>query len=159
MINESVQQADKIKVKANELGIAEDIIRCALDILYKNKNLVNAIDNRVEMDEYIYRSIIKIYTDRRKSQAEADILSEDTAKRSKAEKDLHLLSRDELTTDPNYRAVLPIIIKVVTNEPILRLHADEASELILKLADFKRKHRATSLTEVIVTKCSAELDD
>jgi hypothetical protein len=46
---------------------------------------------------------------------------------------------------------------VMNHEPILRLHAEEASAVVLELADFKRRHRATSLTEVIVKRCSAEI--
>jgi hypothetical protein len=157
MIKESVLQ-DQAKAKALELGISEKVISCALDILYKNKNLVNAIDNSVEMDEYIYRAIIKQSTDNRKKQAVIDINSQDEKLIHQAERDLSILSREELTTDPYYRAVLPIIVKVVSNEPILRLHADEAVAIILELADFKRRYRATSITEVIVTKCSAEIE-
>ena len=158
MIKESVQLQDKIKARSRELGVSEKVIACAFDILYRNRNLVNAIDNSVEMDEYIYRAIIKQSTDERKRRAEDDVNSPDADTRVHAEKDLSILSREELTTDPYYRAVLPIIVKVITNEPILRLHADEAVAIVLELADFKRRHRATSITEVIVTKCSADID-
>ncbi|MFL5789207.1 MAG: hypothetical protein ACJ748_14200 [Flavisolibacter sp.] len=157
MVKESVLQ-DQARAKAKELGISEKVISCALDILYRNKNLVNAIDNSAEMDEYIYRAIIKQSTDNRKRQAEIDLGDPDPSLVQQAEKDLSILSREELTTDPYYRAVLPIIVKVVANEPILRLHADEAVAIVLELADFKRRFRATSITEVIVTKCSAELE-
>jgi hypothetical protein len=157
MIKESVLQ-NQVKAKAKELGVSERVISCALEILYRNKNLVNAIDNSTEMDDYIYRSIIKQSTDIRKKHAEEDLESNDEVARLHAEKDLSILSREELTTDPYYRAVLPIIVKVLVNEPILRLHADEAVAIVLELADFKRRHRATSITEIIVTRCSAEMD-
>ena len=157
MISESVLH-NQVKAKAKELGVSERVISCAFNILFQNKNLVNAIDNSTEMDDYIYRAIIKESTDIRKKQAEDDIYSDDDRLRQLAERDLSILSREELTTDPYYRAVLPIIVKVLVNEPILRLHADEAVAIVLELADFKRRHRATSITEIIVTKCSAEMD-
>ena len=50
------------------------------------------------------------------------------------------------------------MVKTLHHEPILRLHAEEASTIVLELADFKRRHRATSLTEVIVKRCSAEIE-
>jgi hypothetical protein len=157
MISESVLHT-QVKAKAKELGVSERVISCAFNILFRNKNLVNAIDNSTEMDDYIYRAIIKESTDIRKKQAEEDLYSDDDKLRLQAERDLSILSREELTTDPYYRAVLPIIVKVLVNEPILRLHADESVAIVLELADFKRRHRATSITEVIVTKCSAEID-
>ena len=157
MISESVLHS-QVKAKAKELGVSERVISCAFNILFKNKNLVNAIDNSTEMDDYIYRAIIKESTDIRKKHAEEDLYGEDDRLRQLAERDLSILSREELTTDPYYRAVLPIIVKVLVNEPILRLHADEAVAIVLELADFKRRHRATSITEIIVTKCSAEMD-
>ena len=145
--------------KARDLGISEEIISCALNLIYQNRNLVNAIDNRVEMDDYIYRAVLKQAVERRKQKAEADVNHPDAQVRANAEKDLSLIRREELVTDPFYRAVLPLITKVVVNEPVLRLHAEEASAMVLGLADFKRKHRATSLTEVIVKRCAAEMED
>ena len=154
-----MQWQNQVKVKAEALGISEEIIACALHIIHSNKNLVNAIDHRTEMDDYIYQAIIKSYTTKRRQKAEIDIESDDPEVRLHAEKDLAVLSREELTADPFYRAVLPIVAKVVAHEPILRLHADEAAAIVLELADFKRRYRATSLTEVIVTRCSAEIDN
>ena len=143
--------------KARELGISEDIITCALHMIYQNRHLVNAIDNCVEMDDYIYQAVLKQAVARRKQKAETNLLHTDAEVRAGAEKDLWLLSREELVTNPFYRAVLPLIVKVVLNEPILRLHAEEASAMVLELADAKRRHRTTSLTEIIVRRYAAEL--
>jgi hypothetical protein len=148
----------QVKAKAAELGMPEDAMFCALDILSQNRLMVNALDNTNEMDEYIYHAIIKAATDMRRQQAEKNFDSSDEGLRLQAEKDLTTLSREELITDPHYRAVLPILAKIVVNGPMLRLHAEEASRVVFTLADFKRKHRTTSLTQVIVTKCSAELE-
>jgi len=158
MTTTSLEQT-QAKEKALQLGISEEILSCALPIIYQNRNLVNAIDNKVEMDDYIYRAILKQAFEKSKANAETDLDAKDIAIRTKAEKDLSVLSREELTTDPFYRAVLPLLVKVLTPEPILRLHADVASSLILSLADFKRKHRATSITEVIVKYHAAEMSD
>ena len=158
MIKDHVQLHNRVRAKAQQLGLSEEFMAFALEILYQNKDLVNAIDNQTEMDEYIYRSIIKTFTDRRRKQAEKDLNNIDDAIRIQAEKDLSYLSREEIMADPYYRAVLPVIVKVVANEPILRLHVEEAAVIVLELADFKRRHRATSVTEVLVTKCTAELD-
>lgn len=157
MINLSFQQESRIRGKALELGIAENIMACALDIIGQNRNLVNAIDNSVEMDDYIYRNILKHAFEKRKQRAEADLYSNDLAVQSAAERDLTILSREELATDPFYRAVLPLIVKVLVTEPILRLHAEEASAIVLELADLKRRLRATSLTEIIVKRCGEEI--
>ncbi|GAC1419272.1 MAG: hypothetical protein NVS1B13_15970 [Flavisolibacter sp.] len=157
MLKQSVQL--QINSKAKELGISEEFIFCALNILYRNKNLVNAIDNQTEMDDYIYRAIIKQSIEKRQSIAEADLNHPDKDIQAQAEKDLSVLSREELVTDPYFRAVLPLLVKVVGNEPILRLHANEATVIVLELADFKRRHRATSITEVIVKKCSLEIEE
>lgn len=146
-------------IKAQELGISEEILSCALHLIYQNRNLVNAIDNRVEMDDYIYRAILKQAVDKRKQKAEEDLYHQNESIQLKAEKDLSLLSREQLVTDPFYRAVLPLIAKVVINEPILRLHAEEASAMVLELADFKRRHRATSFTEIIVKRCVLQPED
>ena len=153
-----VQLSNRVKAKAQELGLSEEFMAYALDILCQNRDFVNAIDNRTEMDEYIYRSIIKTSTDRRRKRAETDINHIDDTIRQQAEMDLSFLSREEIMADPYYRAVLPMIVKVVANEPILRLHVEEAAVIVLELADFKRRHRATSVTEVLVTKCSGELE-
>jgi len=150
---------EQVKAKAAELGMPEDAMFCALDILSQNRLMVNALDNTNEMDEYIYHAIIKAATDSKRQQAEKDFESADEGVRLQAEKDLTTLSREELITDPHYRAVLPILAKIVVNGPMLRLHAEEASRIVFTLADFKRKHRTTSLTQVIVTKCSAELEN
>lgn len=147
-----------IQAKALELGISEDKMMIALNIISQNKNLVNAMDNSVEMDDYIYRAILKDAFQKRKQKAETELYSDDVLLQIDAQKDLTVLSREEIGSDPYYRAVLPLIAKVVVNESILRLHAEEASYIILQLADFKRKHRATSLTEIIVKRCAAEID-
>ncbi|HEX2532850.1 MAG TPA: hypothetical protein VHK69_03885 [Chitinophagaceae bacterium] len=149
---------DALTIRAAELGIGTEALECALYILSSNRELINALDNKAEMDEYIYRTIIKTAIDRRQRQAEKNLDGEDASLQLAAERDLSLLSREELMSDPYYRAILPIISKIVVQGPILRLHADEASEIILNLADFKRRHRVTTLTEVIVTRCRAELD-
>ncbi|HEU0111984.1 MAG TPA: hypothetical protein VFQ73_14005 [Flavisolibacter sp.] len=148
-----------IREKALQLSISEDILTCALDIIFLNRNLVNALDNKTEMDEYIYKAVLKHSFQKEKNEAEEALLGSSDALRSKAAKDLAVLSREELTTDPFYRAVLPLLVKSVTHEPILRLHADVASSIILNLADFKRRHRATSLTEVIVKHFAAEMQE
>ena len=146
-----------LQTRAAELGISKDIISCALNILGQNKNLVNAIDNGVEMDEYIYRAVLQQAFDKRKQKAKDDLFSEDEQRQAEGKKELSVLSREELVSDPFYRAVLPLMVKVLANEPIQRLHAEEASTIVMQLADLKRKHRSTSVTEVIVKKCSAEM--
>lgn len=158
MINLSIQQQSRLKGKALELGISENIITCALDIIGQSRNLVNALDNSVEMDEYIYRNILREAFEKRKQRAEADLDSGGWPVQSEAQKDLSILSREELATDPFYRAVLPLITKVLVHEPVLRLHAEEASAIVLELADLKRRFRATSLTEIIVKRCSEEIE-
>ncbi len=150
---------EQVKVKAAELGMPEDVMFCALDILSQNRDMVNALDNTTEMDEYIYHAIIKASINSKRQQAEKDFESADETLRLQAEKDLTTLSREELITDPHYRAVLPILAKIVVNGPMLKLHAEEASRIVFTLADFKRKHRTTSLTQIIVTKCAAELEN
>ncbi len=145
--------------RASELGIADFILDQALNIISKNKNLVNAMDNCVEMDDYIYRAVLKEAFQERKRVAEMNLQSEDVSLQTEAMNDLAVLSREELGSHPFYRAVLPLIVKVVDNSSILKLHAEEASEIILKLADFKRRYRATSVTEVIVKKCSTEIEN
>lgn len=131
-------------------GISEEIITCALNILHQNRNFINALDNQAEMDDYIYRAILRQAFEKAKDETEKLLYEENASVKAKAEKDLSVISREELVTDPFYRAVLPLLVKVLANEPILRLHADVASTIILNLADFKRTYRATSLTEVIV---------
>lgn len=145
------------KEKAVQLGISEEILTCALDILFQNRNLVNAIDNKVEMDDYIYRAILKQAFSQYKEQAQLALEDGDVSERLQAEKELSVISREELVTDPFYRAVLPLLIKVVSPDPILRMHAELTSSIVLDLADFKRKHRTTSVTEVFVRHCAAEL--
>jgi len=146
-----------VKEKSLQLGIPEEILTCAIDVIYQSRNLVNALDNTVELDDYIYQAILKQIFERARRQAEIALEGTDQVLSTKAEKDLCVLSREELTTDAFYRAVLPLLAKVVTQEPILRLHADVASALILQLADLKRKHRATSLTEIVVRHYAAEM--
>jgi L-rhamnose isomerase len=153
----NMQLLNQIKTKALEFGITEEVLTYALYILAQNKDLVNAMDNSTQMDEYIYRAVIKHAVEKRKKWAEANLFSKEQSDQLQAEKDLSILSREELMSDPYYRAILPIISKVIANEPILRLHADEAADVVLKLADFKRRYRATSITEIIITKCSEEL--
>ncbi|MFN2439606.1 MAG: hypothetical protein ABR503_10435 [Chitinophagaceae bacterium] len=150
---------EQVKAKAAELGMPEDAMFYALDILSQNRNMVNALDNTTEMDEYIYHAIIKAAIEGKRHQAEKDFESSDEILRQQAKKDLTTLSREELITDPHYRAVLPILARIVVNAPMLRLHAEEASRIVFTLADFKRKHRTTSLTQIIVTKCATELEN
>ena len=157
MSDPSVQLSQQVRDKALELGISPEIIASALYIICQNRNLVNAMDHCVEMDDYIYRAILKNAFEKRMARAEADIYADDSNIQRAAEKDLSILKREELTSDPFYRAVLPLIVKVRNNESILRLHAEEASSIVLELADFKRRHRATSLTEIVVKRCSAEI--
>jgi hypothetical protein len=148
----------QIQHKATELGISSEIISCALSILSQNRNLVNAIDNGVEMDDYIYRAILRQAFDKRMANAEKDFYSYDEEKQRSAERDLKILAREELTSDAFYRAVLPLMVKTLQHEPIRRLHAEEASTIVMQLADCKRKFRAISLTEVIVRKFSVEIE-
>ena len=158
MTIQSEQLHQRVRNKALELGISADIVASALHIICRNRNLVNAIDHAVEMDDYIYRSVLSKAFEKRKARAEADLYKDDSSIQAEAQKDLKLLSREELGSDAFYRAVLPLIVKTLHHEPILRLHAEEASSIVLELADFKRRHRATSLTEVIVKRCSAEIE-
>ena len=153
MTTEQTELQQQVSAKAIEMGISEEALSCALYILSQSKDLVNAIDNKREMDEYIYHAILKNATDKRRAKAEKAIESEDEGEREAAEKELATLSREELLTDPHYRAVLPIVARIITTGPILRLHVDESAELVFKLADFKRKYRALSITEVVVTQC------
>jgi Fic family protein len=145
------------KVKSAQLGITEEVLSCALDILFQNRNLVNAIDNKIEMDDYIYRAVLKQAFIQYKKQSQIALEEGNLSERLKAEKDLSVISREEIVTDPFYRAVLPLLIKVVSPEPILRMHAELTSTIVLDLADFKRKHRSTSVTEILVRHCAAEL--
>ena len=96
----------RVREKAIELGISADIVASALHIICQNRNLVNAIDHAVEMDDYIYRSILTRAFDRRKARAEADLDSDDPNLQSAAQKDLKLLSREApapmLFTAPYY---------------------------------------------------------
>lgn len=158
MTSQFVQLHQRVREKAQELGISPEIIASALHIICQNRNMINALDHSVEMDDYIYRSILRQAFEKRKAKAEADIYADDPDTQIAAEKDLKMLKREELTSDAFYRAVLPLMVKVLNNEPVLRLHAEEASAIVLELADFKRRHRATSLTEVIVKKCGAEIE-
>ena len=144
--------------KALELGISAEVISSALRIISQNRNLVNAIDNGVEMDDYIYRTILKQAFDRRMADAEKDFYTGDEAKQLSAQKDLQILAREELTSDAFYRAVLPLIAKTLHHEPIRRLHAEEASSIIMKLAECKRRFRALTFTELIVKKCSSGIE-
>jgi hypothetical protein len=154
MTNSSIHLGEK----SRHLGIPEDFIATALNIISQNKNLVNAMDHTGEMDDYIYRAILLQAFEKRKQRAESALNTDDVLSQSEAAKDLTMLRREELTSDAFYRAVLPLMVKVLRGEPILRLHAEEASKVVLQLADFKRKHRATSFTEVIVKKCVAEIE-
>src|SRR6478609_4838500 len=96
----SLSLQNSVQKKAHELGISEDIIACALDMLSKNRDLVNAIDHRVEMDDYIYQAIIRQSADKRKRKAEQDFEAADETIQLQAEKELSVLSREELTSDP-----------------------------------------------------------
>jgi hypothetical protein len=158
MTSHPVQQYHQFHNIATELGISSEIISCALNILSQNRNLVNAIDNGVEMDDYIYRAVLKQAFERRMMNAQTDIHANDEARQIAAEEDLKILKREELTSDAFYRAVLPLMVKTLHLEPIRRLHAEEASIIVMQLADCKRRFRATTFTEVIVKKCSVEIE-
>jgi len=147
----------RLSAKANELGLPENFMACALNIITQNRNLVNAMDRTGEMDDYIYRAILTEAFAQRKARAEANLYAEDPALQREAQKDLTLLRREELTSDVFYRAVLPLLVKVLRGAPILRLHAEEASRIVLQLADVKRKNRTVSLTELIVKKFPDEI--
>jgi hypothetical protein len=154
MTNSSIHLGEK----SRHLGIPEEFIATALNIISQNKNLVNAMDHTGEMDDYIYRAILKQAFEKRKQQAESALYTNDDSVQREAERELTMLRREELTSDAFYRAVLPLMVKVLHGEPILRLHAEEASRVVLQLADCKRKHRSTSITEVIVKKCVSEIE-
>jgi len=158
MTNHPVQQRSYINEKSAELGISSEIITCALSILSQSRNLVNAIDNGVEIDDYIYRAILKQAFDKRMAGAERDVYSLDEIRQRAAERDLRVLEREELTSDAFYRAVLPLMVKTLHHEPIRKLHAEEASSIVMQLADCKRRFRAATLTELIVKKCSTEIE-
>ncbi|MFL5740948.1 MAG: hypothetical protein ACJ75B_12070 [Flavisolibacter sp.] len=154
----SLQVQKLVHDKCLELGIAEEIVSCSLEIICRNRNLMNAMDHTMEIDDYIYRAILKNAFEKRKARAEEDLNSPEVFIQNEAQKDLRVLSREELTSDAFYRAVLPLIVKVLQHEPILRLHAEEASAVVLELADFKRRHRSTSLTEIIVKRCGEVIE-
>ena len=143
---------------AMAVGLPEDHMACAPNIISQNRNLVNAMDHTGEMDDYIYRAILRDAFEKRKRKAESELQSLDPACQRAAEKDLTALRREELTSDVFYRAVLPLVVKVLRGETILRLHVEEASRIVLELAEVKRKNRATSLTEVIVRKCLSRME-
>lgn len=154
----SLQTVVSLQSKARELGVREEMIASALHLISQSRNLVNALDNTAEMDEYIYRDIIMQAFDKRKQEAEQNLESNDTALQTQAARDLVRMSREELVTDPFYRAVLPLMVRIMNGQPILRLHAEVASTIVLELAEVKRRHRATSFTEVIVKRCSQEIE-
>ena len=154
----TLDQKSRLEAKASALGLSPDIMAIAFELIRQNRHLVNAIDNRTEMDEYIYRAVLAQGFDQRRKEAERDLSGPDETGRTKARRDLTVLSREELVTDPFFRAVLPLIVKVLGGGPVLRLHAEEASSTVRELADFKRKYRATSLTEVIVKNCIGEME-
>jgi hypothetical protein len=159
MTNHSIHQRPYYaQDKSVELGIPAEAIICAVNVLSQSRNLVNAIDNGAEMDDYIYRAILKHAFDKRIAEAEKDYYSDDELKQNAAQRDLKILAREELTSDAFYRAVLPLMVKTLHHEPIRRLHAEEASSIVMQLADCKRRFRATTLTEVIVKKCSEAIE-
>ena len=143
--------------KALRLGLREEILDCALNLLSGNRDLVNAIDHASEVDDHIYQAILRESIDKRKRMSLELLDSPDSNLQRAARRDMEVLSREELTIDPFCRAVLPLVIKVVGHlQPVLRLYIEEASALVQELAEFKRKHRATSITEVIVKYCDWE---
>jgi len=154
----TIQSNQLIQNKALELGVSTEVVACSLDIISQNRNLVNAIDNGTEMDDYIYRAVLKQAFEKRRARAERDVYSDDVKIQRAAQEDLRVLERGELTSDAFYRAVLPLIVKTLHHEPIRRLHAEEASSIVLELADCKRRFRSTSLTEIIVKKCIIEME-
>jgi hypothetical protein len=156
-MNRSVAHSSNLRQKAEELGLPEETLVCALDMILVNRHLLNALDHTGEMDDYIYQALLRQSIARRKQRAEDLLSSAHEPERILAEKELAVLSREELTTEPYYRAVLPLIVKVVGHETILRCYAEEASALVQSLADFKRRHRSISFTEIIVRHCSAEI--
>src|SRR5215216_4680036 len=99
MTSQSVQLHHRVHEKALELGISTEIVAIALHIICQNRNFVNAIDHSVEMDDYIYRAILKQAFEKRKFRAEKDIYSDDTATQAASQKDLRILKREELTSD------------------------------------------------------------
>ena len=147
-----------LRDRSAQLGIPEQMLSCALYIIKQNRHLVNAIDHGQEMDEYIYRAVLQQAFTERKARAEADLYAAERQRQMEAEKELSILKREELTSDAFYRAVLPLMVKVLGREPMLRLHAEEASRIVLDLAEIKRRHRATSLTEIIVKRCPTEIE-
>lgn len=158
MAIQSLPLHHRLHEKANELGISSEIFSCALNIICQNRNFVNALDNSVEMDDYIYRAVLRQAFQKRMEAAEKNFYAPDLDLQTEAAQDLRILKREELTSDAFYRAVLPLMVKTLNNEPIRRLHAEEASTIVLSLADFKRRFRATSLTEIIVKRCSEEIE-
>lgn len=154
----TIQSNQLIQNKALELGVSTEVVACSLDIISQNRNLVNAIDNGAEIDDYIYRAVLKQAFEKRQARAEQDVYSDDEKIQRAAQEDLRVLERGELTSDAFYRAVLPLIVKTLHHEPIRRLHAEEASSIVLELADCKRRFRSTSLTEIIVKRCIIEMD-
>jgi hypothetical protein len=143
--------------KAQRLGLREEILECALQLLSDNRNMINAIDHAAEMDDYIYQAVLRESIEKRKNKAYLDMESDDASLQRTARKDLEILSREEATIDPFCRAVLPLVIKVIGHQqPMLRLYVEEASALVQELAEFKRRHRTTSITEVIVKYCDWE---
>jgi len=103
MTSHSVKSHQFLHEKAAELGISPEIISCALQIISQNRNLVNAIDNSVEMDDYIYRAILKQAFDKRMAKAEEDVYSHDEARQLAAEKDLKILE-NQAECNGNHRA-------------------------------------------------------
>lgn len=158
MASHPAQTNHRIHEKANELGLSSEIVSCALQIISQNRHLVNAIDNGVEMDDYIYRAILQQAFERRMNEAEKEFYSDDENRQLAAQRDLKILEREELTSDAFYRAVLPLMVKTLHHEPIRRLHAEEASSVIMTLAECKRRFRALTFTELIVKKCGAEIE-
>ncbi len=156
MTNQYMQAA--LRDRSTQLGIPEQMLSCALFIIRQNRHQVNAIDHGHEMDEYIYCALLQQAFTERKARAEADLYASELQRQLEAEKELSVLKREELTSDAFYRAVLPLMVKVLGREPMLRLHAEEASKIVLDLAEIKRRHRATSLTEIIVKRCPAEIE-
>jgi hypothetical protein len=150
--------ASWVREKASFLGLPEEMLSIALELVNSNRNLMNVMDHTTEMDEYIYKALLRYVLEKKQTEVEHLLIHGNLSQQSTAQQSLAVLSREELSSNPFYRAVIPLLIKVTPSHAILRIHAEEASALVILLGDVKRKFRCTSLSELIVRYCQPSVN-
>ena len=158
-MNTATQQlAHKIVFKAKELQTTKSFLLCALQVIHVHKYSLDAMEQRLEMDHYISRALIRQLMEDLTIKAKKNLMSPLPKKMQEGCQAIELMNETDLDNNPLYKAYKPIIQSIIKDAPIMHLHLQAVAMAAGITSNLRSKYRKATITEILLQNCFEEID-